>query len=160
MIEDWDTGAYYARGMHCINCYNSDLERSMKSQCAGCGRWIMPSEGRRVDGKFYCDNCGREEERRIERSTCAVCKRRIKDWEEKHPAPEGKIVCDKCYRDEMDRLGMKVCYKCGKTTKVKFVGMDGNPYCLVCWGRFGRFAKEKTLAGRVAGWFGRVFRGR
>lgn len=144
MIPSWDTG-YYARGMLCITCYNKKLGESRKRQCAGCGRWVLPEEGRNVDGRFYCINCAREEKKRIEKSTCAICKKRIKGWEKKHPAPGGKVVCDKCYRKGMKRLGAKTCYRCGKKVKVKFIGANGNTYCPKCWKMFGRFVKEKTL---------------
>ena len=156
MVDEWDSG-YYARGMLCINCYNTKAADSLKAQCSYCGRRTMPSDGKEITGKFFCSNCYGEEEKRILKATCHVCGKMLESWEPRHTAPDGSVVCENCYKKGMGRLGIRTCHKCGDNASQKFIDEEGRAFCLKCAGEATRQkSKVKSLESKFSSWLKKI----
>lgn len=130
-IDEYD-GAYYARSMNCIPCYNRKQSESAARSCMRCGRSIRTDEARSHKGSLLCAYCFSEMQR-IERIVrCALCRRELIEWEEKFKMPDGSLICKNCNSERTGRFAPKVCSMCKKPASLKFLDENGSALCMAC----------------------------
>lgn len=130
-IDEYD-GAYYARSMLCIPCFNRKQSEASARSCSRCGRSIRTDESKSHKGLTYCSYCFSEIQRLESAIFCSFCKKQIMDWEEKSKMPDGKYCCAKCRDSSAGKSAPKLCSMCKKPSPLKFIGEDGTALCMEC----------------------------
>ncbi|VVB57104.1 Uncharacterised protein [uncultured archaeon] len=130
-IPDWD-GAYWARGMLCLNCYDLKQEEENHKPCSKCGARLRPDQLTLYKNQRLCNWCLKDAKREALTHECAFCGKWMAEPGKAQKLTDGRPVCADCVEKNAKAAGGMRCYKCGERGKYPYFSPDGKVYCENC----------------------------
>lgn len=159
-IPDWD-GAYWARNMLCLTCFERKQYEERHQPCMACGARLRPEQLTLYKGRKLCNWCLKDAQGRARRHECAFCGKWIERPGQAQKMGDGRPVCPVCVEKNAQAAGGMRCYACGEKGKYPFFAPSGKVYCEHCAEKArekGEWAQARAAGGGEAGQ-GRAKRG-